>query len=103
MNVKNLISAEINVLVGFFNDQTQYDWISKKGLYNFRVGSGNGSLVLDKETVSAKYLLLHTHKDKSSNDLWKIVSKGLKVYSRLNLEKRVIQKLKKQLIMKKIT
>lgn len=51
------------------------------------MGSVNGSLVLDKETVSAKYLLLHTHGEKSSGDLWKIVSKGPRVFSRLNLEK----------------
>ena len=41
----------------FYKDQTQFDWIIKKRLYNFRMYSGNGSLVLDKETVSAKYLL----------------------------------------------
>ncbi|QCE41562.1 DUF2357 domain-containing protein [Psychroserpens sp. NJDZ02] len=85
---QKLIPDDTNVLVGFYNNQNQYNWISKKGLYNFRMGSGNGSLVLDKETVSAKYLLLHTHKDKSSGNLWKIVSKGPKVFSKANLIKK---------------
>ena len=85
---KKLIPNETYVLVGFYNDQTQYDWIIKKRLYNFRMDSGNGSLVLDKETVSAKYLLLHTHKEKASGDLWKIVSRGPKVFSKENLIKK---------------
>lgn len=85
---EKIIPDETYVLVGFYNTQSQYDWISNKRMYNFRMGSGNGSLILDKETVSAKYLLLHTYKEQSSGDLWRIVSKGPKVYSRLNLEKK---------------
>ena len=46
------------------------------------MGSGAGSLVLDIETVSSKYLLLHTSGDTDSGDLWKIVSRGPKVYSK---------------------
>lgn len=63
----------------------QYEWIKNKKLYNFRMGSGTGSLVLDKETVSAKYLLLHTTGDTDSGDLWRIVSKGPKVFSKADL------------------
>ncbi|SEA01079.1 DUF2357 domain-containing protein [Bizionia paragorgiae] len=85
---EKIIPDETQILIGFYNTKSQYDWINKKQMYNFRMGSGNGSLVLDKETVSAKYLLLHTHKDKSSGDLWKIVSKGPKVYSKENLIKK---------------
>lgn len=81
---KKLIPDETYVLIGFYNSEEQYDWI-KKGQYNFRMGSGNGSLILDKETVSASYLLLHSHGDKSSNNLWRITSKGPKVYSKENL------------------
>ena len=87
INGEKLIPDETYVLVGFYNSSEQYNWINK-GKYNFRIGSGNGSLILDKETVSASYLLLHTHDDKSSSDIWKITSKGPKVYSRLNLEKK---------------
>ena len=88
LNGKKLIPDETNILVGFYNSKIQYDWISKKRMYNFRMGSGNGSLVLDKETVSSKYLLLHTHKEQSSGDLWKIVSRGPRVFSKENLIKK---------------
>jgi predicted component of viral defense system (DUF524 family) len=84
---KKLIPNETTVLVGFYNSKEQYKWI-EKGNYNFRMGSGNGSLVLDPETVSAKYLLLHTHKDKSTGDIWRITSKGPKVFSKENLKKK---------------
>ena len=88
INEKKLIPDETFVLIGFYNTQEQYNWITKKGKYNFRMESGNGSLILDKETVSANYLLLHTHKQQSSGDIWKITSKGPKVYSKDNLIKK---------------
>lgn len=82
---RDLIPDDTFVLVGYCNSPEQYNWIQQKGLYNFRMGSGTGSLILDKETVSSKYLLLHTIGDTDSGDLWKIVSKGPKVYSKADL------------------
>ncbi len=82
---RNLIPDDTFVLVGYYNSEEQYNWIRRTGLYNFRMGSGTGSLVLDKETVSSKYLLLHTSGDTDSSNLWRIVSKGLKVFSKDDL------------------
>lgn len=82
---RDLIPDDTYVLVGYYNSQDQYGWIQSTGLYNFRMGSGAGSLILDKETVSSKYLLLHTSGDTASGDLWKIVSRGHKVYSKDDL------------------
>lgn len=82
---RGLIPDDTYVLVGYYNSSEQYDWIQRTGLYNLRVGSGTGSIILDKETVSAKYLLLHTSGDTVSGDLWKIVSRGPKVYSKDDL------------------
>ena len=82
---KKLIPDETSVLIGYYNSDEQYDWIHTKKLYNFRMGTGNGSLILDKATVSAKFLLLHGKGDQSSSELWKIVSKGPKVYSKENM------------------
>lgn len=82
---RDLIPDDTYVLVGYYNSQEQYNWIQRTGLYNFRMGSGAGSLILDKETVSSKYLLLHTSGDTDSGDLWKIVSRGPKVYSKDDL------------------
>jgi len=84
-NNRGLIPDETFVLVGYYHSRAQYNWIKRTGLYNFRMGSGRGSLILDKETVSSKYLLLHTRGDKHSGDLWKIVSRGPKVYSKAEL------------------
>ncbi|MBK9271423.1 MAG: DUF2357 domain-containing protein [Saprospiraceae bacterium] len=82
---RDLIPDDTFVLVGYCNSREQYDWIQRTGLYNFRMGSGTGSLVLDKETVSSKYLLLHTSGDTDSGNLWKIVSRGPKVFSKDDL------------------
>lgn len=85
---RGLIPDETFVLVGFYKSREQYEWIQGTGLYNFRMGSDAGSLILDKEKVGAEYLLLHTFGDKNSGDLWKIVSKGPKVYSKNDLAKK---------------
>lgn len=85
---RGLIPDETFVLIGFYNTPEQYDWIKKNKLYNFRMGSGRGSLIFDKETVSSKYLLLHTHKDDLSGNLWRIVSKGPKVWAKETMSKK---------------
>jgi len=82
---RSLIPDETFVLVGFYNSAEHYTWIEKTRLYNFRMGTGAGSLVLDKETVSSKYLLLHTTGDNDSGKLWKIISSGPRVYSKDDL------------------
>ena len=80
-----LIPDDTFVLVGYYNSAEQYKWIKEKKLYNFRMGSGRGSLVLDKETVGSKYLLLHTGGDELLENIWRITSRGPKVYSKQDL------------------
>lgn len=82
---RDLIPDDTFVLVGYYHSKEQYNWITRTGLYNFRMGSGAGSLILDKETVSSKYLLLHTSGDTNSGDIWRIVSRGPKVFSKDDL------------------
>ena len=48
----------------------------------------SSSITLDKETVSARYLLLHTFNNKESNKLFKIISQGPKVFSENKLRER---------------
>ncbi len=85
---RDLIPDETFVLVGYYKSDEHLDWIKAEKKYNFRMGSDRGSLILDKEIVSSKYLLLHGKGDDNSGDLWKIVSKGPKVYSKENLIKK---------------
>lgn len=85
---RDLIPDETYVLVGYYNSQDQYQWIKQTGLYNFRMGSKSGSLILDKETVSSKFLLLHTSGETNSGNLWRITSRGPKVFSKEDLINR---------------
>ncbi len=85
---RNLIPDETFVLIGYCKSDYHYEWIEKNKLYNFRMGTGLGSLPLDKETVSAKYILLHKENDKKSSSLWRIESKGPRVFSKADLVKK---------------
>ena len=85
---RSLLPDETFVLVGYYNSIEQYNWIKKNKLYNFRMGTGTGSLLFDNETVNAKFLLLHTKGDQSSGDLWRIRSIGPKVLSKEDMIKK---------------
>lgn len=82
---RGLIPDETSVLVGFYDTEKKYRWISESGLYNFRIGTDKGSLVLNSESVEARYLLLHTYGDDCSGKLMKIKSRGMKVFSKDDL------------------
>jgi len=82
---RDLIPDDTFVLVGYYKSEAHLEWIKKTNLYNFRMSSGTGSLILDKETVSSKYLLLHTKGDTEAYQFFKIKSKGPKVYSKQDL------------------
>ncbi|MCR9081182.1 MAG: DUF2357 domain-containing protein [Cyclobacteriaceae bacterium] len=84
---RTLIPDDTFVLVGYYKSEEHLIWIEKEKKYNFRTGTGNGSLSLDYQTVSAKFLLLHTKGDKYSSRLWKIISNGPKIYSKNDLLK----------------
>lgn len=85
---RDLLPDDSFVLIGYYKSAEQLEWIQKHRLYNFRTGSGAGALVLDRATVSARYLLLHTAGQQHSGQLWKIVSKGPRIFSRQELEAR---------------
>ena len=53
-----LIPDETIVLVGYSGSKERSAWYEEKKLYNLRMDVDEGSLVLDPQTVSAKYLLL---------------------------------------------
>jgi len=84
---KKLIPNETYVLIGYYKSSEHYYWIKKNKMYNFRTGSGNGSIVLSKEMVGSTYLLLHTKGSEFSDNLWKISGNGPKVYSKSDLNK----------------
>lgn len=85
---RGLQPDDIQVLVGYYKSPEHYEWIKKNKLYNFRTGTGNGSLVLERDTVNSSYLLLHTKGDHYSGELWKIISNGPKVLSNNDLIKK---------------
>lgn len=84
---RSLIPDETFVLVGYYKSPEHLEWIEKARKYNFRTGTGNGSITLTYEAVTAKYLLLHGPGDKHSNKIWKINKKGPKVYTLADLDK----------------
>jgi hypothetical protein len=81
-----LIPDETFVLVGYSSSKERSEWYEEKKLYNLRMDVDEGSLVLDSQTVSAKYLLLRESGVQTASKMYRIVSKGPKVYSKAKLE-----------------
>jgi len=84
---RDLIPDDTFVLVGYYKSEAHLNWIKKNKLYNFRMDNERGALVLTKESLSSKYLLLHTSNDKSSVELWKIIGKGFRVTRKETLKR----------------
>jgi len=84
---RDLIPDDTFVLVGYYKSESHINWIKKNKLYNFRMDNVKGALTLTKESVSSKFLLLHTSGDISTGELWRIVGKGFRVISKETLKR----------------
>lgn len=82
---RDFIPDETYVLLGYYKNQEHLDWILKNYLYNGRAGIRKGSIHINKEIVSAKYLLLHTQSGESH--LYKLKVNGPRVFDYNELAK----------------
>lgn len=73
------------VIVGYTKSQEHLDWCLTNGVYNYRMNDNAGSLELTSDVVQAKYLLLRENGKEKANQLFRITSKGPKVYSKEKL------------------
>lgn len=86
-NGEKLIPDETYVLVGYSRSRERFRWYEEKGIYNFRMDDDAGSLVLESAVANARYLLLRQDGKEFASALFRITSKGPKVYSKNLLEK----------------
>lgn len=77
-----MIPDETFVLVGYYKDAVHLKWIDDQKLYNVRTGSRRGSLRLSQKETGAKYLLLHTIGETTTAKLFKLGSKGARIFSK---------------------
>lgn len=82
---EKLIPHETFVLVGYCKDNSNIKWYEHEGKYNFRMDDNNGSLSLENSVVNAKYLLMRESGKDVANRIYKITSKGPKVYKGTSL------------------
>ncbi|MCQ2524910.1 MAG: DUF2357 domain-containing protein [Lachnospiraceae bacterium] len=80
---RGFIPDETIVLIGYVPDSKHLDWILSRRLYNYRAGDRRGSVSLDAETITAKYLLLVG--PEKSYGLYLLSSDGPKILSRKEL------------------
>ncbi len=82
---EKLIPDETFVLVGYCKDPLNTNWYKKEGKYNFRMDDDKGSLSLENNVVNAKYLLLRESGKETASRIFRIKSKGPKVYKGTSL------------------
>ena len=83
---EKLIPDETFVLVGYSTTTERSKWYKEKEKYIFRMDGAKGSLELNNEVVNAKYLLLRESGKDTANIIYKIKSKGPKVFSKEYLD-----------------
>lgn len=74
-----------SVIVAYYKNREQLEWIEKNQMYNIRAGSLKGSLNLDSQLINARYILLHD--DKNVLQLYRLIKGGPKIYTRAELVK----------------
>lgn len=78
---RNLIPNETNIIVAFYRTEGQLKWILGNKKYNARTGTQRGSLRLNHQITTAKYILLHSYGD-AKQLLLRISDKGVRVMSK---------------------
>jgi len=82
---RNLLPDETYVLVAFYKDEEQLKWILKNRLYNARTGSARGSSRLSRKETGAKYLILHTNGETTTQKIFKLNKRGPRIFSKANM------------------
>ena len=80
---RDFLPDETWVVLGYVKDDKHLEWIRKTGLYNFRTGTQNGSVRLNRNLVSSRYILLHVHGD--SVEFARLSDEGPRVFKRSDL------------------
>ena len=85
---RSLIPDETYVLVGYYKDESHFDWIKNKNLYNARAGSRRGSLRLSRGETEARFILLHSDNELVSDKLFEVTEEGPRIFSKDDLLKK---------------
>lgn len=80
---RDFLPDETWVILGYVKSDKHLKWIRKTGLYNFRTGTQNGSVRLNKNLVASRYLLLHAHGQ--SVEFVRLADEGPRVFKRSDL------------------
>ena len=51
--------ADVRILLGYVKDREHYQWIHREALYNLRADGRTGSVEINAEELSSRYLLLY--------------------------------------------
>ena len=84
-NNRDFLPDETTVLIGTVKDDEHQKWVEDKMLYNFRLGNGRNSFMLDKDSASAIYLLLFKVGQPDNIGFYKLSPNGPKILTRKEL------------------
>lgn len=80
---RDFLPNETWVVLGYVKDDKHLQWIRKTGLYNVRTGTQAGSVRLNHNLVSSRYILMH--KNGESLDFIRLSDEGPRVFRRSDL------------------
>jgi hypothetical protein len=72
------------VLIGYYKDEEQLEWILEKKLYNVRAGKDRGTLDLTPNVCAARYMLLY---GKTGTYKFSLKPNSVRIWSKAELEK----------------
>lgn len=80
--------AEHQVLIAWYDSSEQLDWTRRKGLAVVRLGTRQGTWRIPPEISSTQHLLLRSHNDEVAPGLFRLSTRGYRVFTTDDLLKR---------------
>lgn len=79
--------SEHHVLVAWYEDDAQLEWVLDKGLILISLGTSREKFHVEPVLGIVRHVLLRTHEDVVADGLWKIQEAGFKIFTNAQVEK----------------
>jgi len=75
---RSLLPGNTFVHVAYYKNEKHLDWITQRGMYNFRMGGDKGAVDISEKSTKARFLLLYNSENVLTSELFEITP-GFKV------------------------
>lgn len=84
---RDIHPLETSVIIGYYKNKAHLEWINSELLYNARINSNKGSIIVDRDLAGAKYILLHGPGELETSKLYEITPDETRIFTKAELSR----------------